>query len=289
MKKTVAPAFVDSSPSVVSSPRRRVLRGAVGAVAVTGMVLGSALTAVADSSPTPTPTPSVTDGGSPGQGPVTPVTSPTPTPSVTDAGSDGQGPVTPVTSPTPTPSVTDGGSDGQGPVTPVRCVATKTRNIGAGTAAVLTISPSGPSVRFKGAGEDGYLPGLSLDRTHPKLPASAGFLAEILRPNSSHPQLRTNMEGGGHPASVTSFPSLPEGCGFTYQTDDSGRSAQSGASGQGGTVQTSVVPKGGVAAGYEAADGGDSALVAIGSASAAAGAAGLAFVALRRRRPATTR
>ncbi|MFE2436779.1 hypothetical protein [Streptomyces sp. NPDC059409] len=219
------------------------LRGAVGAVAVTGMVLGSALTAVADSSPTPTPTPSVTDGG----------------------------------------------SDGQGPVTPVRCVATKTQNIGAGTAAVLTISPSGPSVRFKGAGEDGYLPGLSLDRTHPKLPASAGFLAEILRPNSSHPQLRTNMEGGGHPASVTSFPSLPEGCGFTYPTDDSGRSAQSGASGQGGTVQTSVVPKGGVAAGYEAADGGDSSLVAIGSAAAAAGAAGLAFVALRRRQPAATR
>ncbi|MEU9066478.1 hypothetical protein AB0D60_06210 [Streptomyces sp. NPDC048306] len=283
------PTFVVSSSSAVSSPRRRVLRGAVGTVAVTGLVLGSAMTAVADSSPTPTPTPSVTDGGSPGQGPVTPVTSATPTPSVTDAGSDGQGPVTPVTSPTPTPSVTDGGSDGQGPVTPVRCVATKTQNIGAGTAAVLSISPSGPSVRFKGAGEDVYLPGLSLDRTHPKLPASAGFLAEILRPDSSHPQLRTNMEGGGHPASVTSFPSLPEGCHFTYPTDDSGRSAQSGASGQGGTVQTSVVPKGGVAAGYEAADGGDSALVAIGSAAAAAGAAGLAFVALRRRRPAATR
>ncbi|MFE5256379.1 hypothetical protein [Streptomyces coelicoflavus] len=280
MQKTVAPAFAASSPS--SSYRRRVLRGAVGAVAVTGMVLASAMTAVADSSPTPTPTPSVTDGGSPGQGPVTPVTSPTPTPSVTDGGSDGQGPVTPVTSPTPTPSVTDGGSDGQGPVTPVRCVVTKTQNIGAGTAAVLSIGPSGPSVRFKGAGEDGYLPGLFLDRTHPKLPASAGFLAEILGPNSSHPRLRTNMEGGGHPASVTSFPSLPEGCGFTYPTDESGTSEQ------GGTVQTSVVPKGGVAAGYEASDG-DSSLVAIGGAAAAAGAAGLGFVALRRRRSAATR
>ncbi|MYS71534.1 hypothetical protein GTY88_14030 [Streptomyces sp. SID5926] len=259
------------------------LRGAVGAVAVTGMVLGSAMTAVADSSPTPSPTSSVTDGGSPGQGPVAPVTSPTPTPSVTDGGSDGQGPVTPVTSPTPTPSVTDGGSDGQGPVTPVRCVATKTQDIGAGTAAVLSISPSGPSVRFKGAGEDGYLPGLVLDRTHPKLPASAGFLAEILRPNSGHPRLRTNMEGGGHPASVTSFPSLPEGCSFTYRTDESGTSEE------GGTVQTSVVPKGGVAAGYEASDGGDPSLVAIGGAAAAAGAAGLAFVALRRRRSAATR
>ncbi|MER6322227.1 hypothetical protein ACWDF1_01280 [Streptomyces coelicoflavus] len=284
MQKTVVPTFAASSPS--SSYRRRVLRGAVGAVAVTGMVLASAMTAVADSSPTPTPTPSVTDGGSPGQGPVTPVTSPTPTPSVTDGGSDGQGPVTPVTSPTPTPSVTDGGSDGQGPVTPVRCVVTKTQNIGAGTAAVLSIGPSGPSVRFKGAGEDGYLPGLFLDRTHPKLPASAGFLAEILGPNSSHPQLRTNMEGGGHPASVTSFPSLPEGCSFTYRTDESGRS---GTSEQGGTVQTSVVPKGGVAAGYEASDGGDSSLVAIGGAAAAAGAAGLGFVALRRRRSAATR
>ncbi|MFE2335936.1 hypothetical protein [Streptomyces coelicoflavus] len=261
MQKTVAPTFAASSPS--SSYRRRVLRGAVGAVAVTGMVLASAMTAVADSSPTPTPTPSVTD-----------------------AGSDGQGPVTPVTSPTPTHSVTDGGSEGQGPVTPVHCVVTKTQNIGAGTAAVLSIGPSGPSVRFKGAGEDGYLPGLFLDRTHPKLPASAGFLAEILKPNSSHPQLRTNMEGGGHPASVTSFPALPEGCSFTYRTDESGRS---GTSEQGGTVQTSVVPKGGVAAGYEASDGGDSSLVAIGGAAAAAGAAGLGFVVLRRRRSAATR
>ncbi|OWA03542.1 hypothetical protein B9W62_24820 [Streptomyces sp. CS113] len=262
------------------------LRAAVGTVAVTGAVLASAVTAVADSSPTPAPAPSVADAESPGQGPVTPVTSPAPTPSVTDAGSPGQGPVTPVTSPTPTPSVTDGGSDGQGPVTPVRCVATKTQNIGAGTAAVLSIGPSGPSVRFQGAGEDGYLPGLFLDRAHPKLPASAGFLAEILQPSSSHPQLRTNMEGGGHPASVTAFPGLPEGCSFTYPTDESG---QSGTSGQGGAVQTSVVPKGGVAAGYEASDGGDSPLVAIGGAAAAAGAAGLAFVALRRRRSAATR
>ncbi|TDT40885.1 hypothetical protein EV562_102273 [Streptomyces sp. BK208] len=280
MHKSVASTFV--APSSFSL-RRRVLRGAVGAVAVTGVVLTSAMTAVADSSPTPTPTPSVTDGGSPGQGPVTPVTSPAPTPSVTDGGSDGQGPVTPVNSPAPKPSVTDGGSDGQGPVTPVRCVVTKRQNIGAGTAALLTIAPSGPSVLFQASGEDGYLPGLSLDRTHPKLPASAGFLAEILGPDSRHPRLRTNMEGGGHPASVTSFPALPKGCAFTYRTDGSGTSGRSGG------VQTSVVPKGGVAAGYEAADGDGSSLVAVGGAAAAAGAAGLGFVALRRRRSSVTR
>ncbi|MDG9721559.1 MULTISPECIES: hypothetical protein [unclassified Streptomyces] len=171
-------------------------------------------------------------------------------------------------------------------------MATKSQSIGAGTTAILSISPSGPSVRFQGAGEEGFIPGLSLNRTHPKLPASAGFLAEILQPNSVSPRLRTNMEGGGHPASVTSFPRLPEGCSFAYQADGSGQTGGTDRTVRtvpAGTTQTSVIPKGGVAAGYEASDGGDSPLVTVGGAAAALGAAGVAFVALRRRRPAPTR
>ncbi|MEV5886601.1 hypothetical protein AB0L74_28545 [Streptomyces sp. NPDC052020] len=166
------------------------------------------------------------------------------------------------------------------------------QNIGAGTTALMTMSPSGPSVLFRGSGEDKPLPGLALNRDQPKLPASAGFQAEILQPYSDRPQLLTNMEGGGHPASVTSFPRLPEGCG----TDGgaAGGTGQSSVTAKGsvqGSAQTSVIPKGGVAAGYEVTGEGDSALPG-GTTAAALGATGLAgfagvvFATLRRRRAA---
>lgn len=182
-------------------------------------------------------------------------------------------------------SVDDHGSDGQGPVTPVKCVATVTKSIGAGTLAELAISPSGPSAVFKGAGEDKVIG--QLDRLHPKLPASAGFLGEIINPSSTAPQLRTNMEGGGHPASVTAFPKLPQGCSFTYATTSG--DAASGNTAQTQTSQTTVVPKGSVAAGAEIEqNGGSPVLIAVGGA-AAVGAAGLGFVLLRRRTAASTR
>ncbi|MFB7779357.1 hypothetical protein [Streptomyces bauhiniae] len=177
-------------------------------------------------------------------------------------------------------SVQDQGSNGQGPVTPVRCVVTVTRSIGAGTEALVTISPSGPSVAFRGAGETKLLP-YTLNRLHPKLPASAGFQAEILDPAGTHPRLRTNMEGGGHPATVQDFPQLPKGCSFAYPTTSTGSAGSTGSTTS--TNQTTVVPKGSVAAGYESTqDSNVSALMAVGGA-AAAGAAGIGFVVLRRR------
>ncbi|MER7307357.1 hypothetical protein E5082_15475 [Streptomyces griseoluteus] len=173
------------------------------------------------------------------------------------------------------------GNGGQGPVVPVRCVVTVTRSIGAGTEALVTISPTGPSVQFQGAGETRLLP-YSLDRLHPKLPASAGFQAEILDPNSTHPRLRTNMEGGGHPATVQDFPRLPSGCSFLYPTTSTG-SAGGSATGTTSANQTTVVPKGSVAAGYESTGTGNApVLMAVGGA-AATGAAGIGFVVLRRR------
>ncbi|MFD8259135.1 hypothetical protein ACFV19_09340 [Streptomyces griseoluteus] len=180
-------------------------------------------------------------------------------------------------------SVQDQGSNGQGPVTPVRCVVTVTRSIGAGTEALVTISPSGPSVDFRGAGETKLMP-YHLNRLQPKLPASAGFLAEILDPNSTHPRLRTNMEGGGHPATVQDFPKLPSGCSFVYPTTSTGSTGSTGTSNTGttSTDQTTVVPRGSVAAGYESTGTGSAAvLMAVGG--AAAGAAGIGFVVLRRR------
>lgn len=129
--------------------------------------------------------------------------------------------------PTPTTSAPDKAGNGQGPVTSPACTVTRVQNIGAGTSALMTISENGPSVLFQAAGEKDVLPGLSLSRTHPKL-VGAGFTAEILRPDSSRPQLLSNMEGGGHKASVHDFPRLPKGCSFTYRTTDSTSSTSGG-------------------------------------------------------------
>lgn len=177
-------------------------------------------------------------------------------------------------------SVNDHGSDGQGPETPLECVATVQKDIGAGLEALLTISPSGPSVVLRDFGDGKVF--AQLDRKNPKLPASAGIIAEILAPNSHTPQLRTLVEGGGHPATVTDFPKLPKGCSFTYgTTQDSGSNEND--------TQTTVVPKGGVAAGAEFEQGDDHVLVTAGGAAAALSAAGIGFVALRRRTAAAGR
>ncbi|MER7107952.1 hypothetical protein [Streptomyces sp. NPDC000229] len=66
-----------------------------------------------------------------------------------------------------------------------------------------------------------------------------------------------------------------------------GTTGTTGTAPQGTTSQTSVVPKGGVAAGAETAgDGGNSLLIASGAGAAALSAAGLGFVAMRRRQAA---
>ncbi|QKW27402.1 hypothetical protein HUT11_15740 [Streptomyces seoulensis] len=263
----------NSSPTVRSSRRRRVLRAAVGSAAVTGAVLASAVTALADSTPEPAASAAVTASAAPT------ASASTTAPATAAPTETATGPATATSSATPSPSRStpsnDRGGAGQGPVTPVRCVVTVKQNIGAGTMALMTISPSGPSVLFQGSGEDKLIPGLSLSRTHPKLPASAGIVAEILDPNSASPRLLTKTQGGGQPAAVAAFPKLPKGCSFTYRTSGSG------------SGQTTVVPKGGVAAGYEAPAGHGDTLLAVGGATAALGAAGVAFVALRRKAAAT--
>ncbi|GHH03342.1 hypothetical protein [Streptomyces rubradiris] len=77
--------------------------------------------------------------------------------------------------------------------------------IGAGTVAVLSNGLNGPSAFFKDAGDGTRVAGV-VNRAHPSLPKSAGFLAQIVDPKGAAPKLRTNMEGGGHPASTTPFP-----------------------------------------------------------------------------------
>lgn len=174
-------------------------------------------------------------------------------------------------------SVDDAGSPGQGPVTPVRCVVTVNRNAGAGMTAEMTIAPAGPSVRFVGAGDETVV--TVLDRLHPKPSPRVGFLAEIVNPSGPAPKLRLRTQGGSTPVSVLDFPKLPKGCHFAYDTGGT-----NGTNGTNGTAQTSVVPKGGVAAGAEYGQDSGTPLIAFGGAAAAAGAGGLGFLVLRRRR-----
>ncbi|MFE9404598.1 hypothetical protein ACFYNY_22980 [Streptomyces sp. NPDC006530] len=93
------------------------------------------------------------------------------------------------------------------------CTASREVSIGAGVSALLTLSPAGPRVTFKD-GPGRPLPGLgTLDRAHPKAPASAGVRAEILTPYGTAPRLRTKVEGGAAaPYQFQDFPRLPRGC-----------------------------------------------------------------------------
>ncbi|MEU6069115.1 hypothetical protein ABZ864_32865 [Streptomyces sp. NPDC047082] len=85
------------------------------------------------------------------------------------------------------------------------CTIIEENFIGAGTVAVLSNGPKGPSAFFKDAG-DGTRVGGVVNRAHPALPKSAGFVARIIDPYGKAPKLLTNMEGGGHPAGTTAFP-----------------------------------------------------------------------------------
>ncbi|MFD7015046.1 hypothetical protein [Streptomyces sp. NPDC059928] len=160
------------------------------------------------------------------------------------------------------------------------CTVTRTNSIGAGTDAVMTMSPSGPTVTFQdGPGDP--VPSLGkLDRNHPKLPASAGIYAEILHPYATAPQLKTKVEGGvGSRYAIQDFPKLPQGCELNGTTPAKTPSAAPSAN----TGQTSVVPKGAVAAGAEIKDqsGDKSALLVGGAGLALVGGAG--YTVLRRR------
>lgn len=107
--------------------------------------------------------------------------------------------------------------------------------------------------------------------------------------NTSTPQLGQRTQGGDTPYLWTAFPKLPKGCEKESGTSTPAPSATTPApAGNTGTTtntgQTTVVPKGGVAAGAElGTEGADTALLAAGAGAASLAAAGLGFVVLRRR------
>ncbi|MFB9604535.1 hypothetical protein ACFFTQ_16270 [Streptomyces roseofulvus] len=177
------------------------------------------------------------------------------------------------------------GSNGQGESAPVdtdpdtlgACTITRFVDIGAGTGAKLIMSPKGPKAKLITAGDNKVI--AVLDRAHPALPKSAGIIARIVDPYSATPSLYTKTQGGGAKGGTQAFPKLPKGCKLNAVPGAPGR----GATPQGG--QTSVIPKGGVAAGAELAAESSATPVAVGAGAGAAAlaAAGLGFTVLRRR------
>ncbi|MEU6931671.1 hypothetical protein AB0A05_21220 [Streptomyces sp. NPDC046374] len=119
----------------------------------------------------------------------------------------------------------------------------------------------------------------TVDRAHP---GPTGLGMKIDRPDTRAPRFGQHTNGGDTaPYQWNDFPKLPKDCGKKPATP--APTTGTGAGTQGG--QTSVVPKGGVAAGAEfgtVEQGNDTALLASG-AGAAVVVAGLGFAARRRR------
>ncbi|KOG54075.1 hypothetical protein ADK76_25150 [Streptomyces griseoflavus] len=174
------------------------------------------------------------------------------------------------------------------------CSITRRVAIGGGTLAAMTNSSKGPRVTFED-GPGNTVPGAFLDRTHPTL---ARYGAKIVSPYSARPTFRFKMQGGSYPPGYANFPTLPKGCvpaakpgkgsapGGTHavKATESKRPAPTGSRAAPAGTQTKTLPKGAVAAGYDAPEAPDTTpLFAAGGAFAAAGAAGVVFAVRRRR------
>ncbi|MFD7574483.1 hypothetical protein ACFV6U_28830 [Streptomyces sp. NPDC059810] len=176
------------------------------------------------------------------------------------------------------------------------CTVSRTVAIGAGTKAELFMTRQGPLAEFSTADDNGEDQVFAMvDRAHPSLPKSVGFVGRIIDPKSATPSLFTQVEGGpGAKGATHAFPKLPKGC--TFETAPGGTSngtagtgtATGTGSGTGTGVtthagQTSVIPKGAVAAGAELGTEDDGTALLAAGAGASLAAAGLGFVVLRRR------
>ncbi|MFE3072215.1 hypothetical protein [Streptomyces sp. NPDC059247] len=125
---------------------------------------------------------------------------------------------------------------------------------------------------------------VTVDRAHS---ADLGQGLTIKGADTATPRLGQRTQGGDTPYRWTAFPKLPEGCAKDSGTPTT-TPTTTPAGNTGTTVntagQTTVVPKGGVAAGAEFGTADDSgALLATGAGAASLAAAGLGFVVLRRR------
>ncbi|MFD9411485.1 hypothetical protein ACFWBN_31300 [Streptomyces sp. NPDC059989] len=190
---------------------------------------------------------------------------------------------------------------GQGP----ECMSEPTHiSIGAGMGARLFTSPKGPQAQlFSEAGDKTFE---TLTRTTPSLPEGAGIVARILNPSSAEPVFEWKTQGGGMPYGHQAFPKLPKGCEYDYKLEQPTQkpqpdpkpsteptakpsakpSAATPAAPKPQTAgQTSVVPKGGVAAGAEiATEDTDDSTTALAGTGLAAIVAALGAATLHRKR-----
>ncbi|WP_331447836.1 hypothetical protein [Streptomyces xanthochromogenes] len=134
----------------------------------------------------------------------------------------------------------------------------------------LTNGPAGPKAVLR---DGAFKPIVTVDRAHP---VNGDMGIRIDGADTATPRLGQRTQGGV-PFVYTAFPKLPAGCGASKAATTPAKPAVNTA------AQTTVVPKGAVAAGAEFKQGGSDkgALIVGGAAVAAAG--GLGFVVVRRR------
>ncbi|MGW1772869.1 hypothetical protein [Streptomyces sp. NPDC002104] len=142
----------------------------------------------------------------------------------------------------------------KGAATTDKCVSPVKRvDIGEGSVADLTMSPEGPKV-FAHSADPAQTWSLTLTRTNP-----VGRDTRIVNPSGAQPRYEwSNPQGGVHvPLGSATFPALPKGCKPNYTVhNDTATPAPKPSTKPAGTKpqtggQTSVVPKGPVAAGAE--------------------------------------
>ncbi|MGW7434802.1 hypothetical protein [Streptomyces sp. NPDC054849] len=189
-----------------------------------------------------------------------------------------------------------------------KCVSvTKRLGLDGTLVADVTTTPDGPQVQLV----DGvtHHPYKKLTRTGPALAKGDLTVARILNPNSADPSFEYATPGRPAPFETALFPELPRGCTFTFPFTDEAplpeptatpsaeptatatsptatTPAATGSSVKTQTAgQTTVVPKGGVAAGAELAEDGDDSTSALAGAGLIAilGTVGTALLVLRRR------
>ncbi|MFD9046022.1 hypothetical protein [Streptomyces zaomyceticus] len=164
-----------------------------------------------------------------------------------------------------------------------------------GVSMALTNSPKGPVAKLS---QNGKVIAV-LDRAHDTALYGGARIKGLLDPAPELPMLQMRVHGGPIPWDGLRFPAVPKGCGTGSDTGSgSGTGTGTGTgTGQGGTAQhatqtgeqaatapqTSVVPKGSVAAGAEPVAADHTLAFAGGAALAGAGAAGVALALFRRR------
>ncbi|MFD7961009.1 hypothetical protein ACFV5J_09390 [Streptomyces zaomyceticus] len=181
---------------------------------------------------------------------------------------------TPAPAPTPGPVVTLGECTVQQDIPSVFALLTVT---------LTNDLEKGPKAVLK---DEAGKPIVTVDRDHA---ADLGMGLTIKGANTAAPRLGQRTQGGDTPYLWTAFPKLPKGCEKDSSAPTPAPSVTTPApAGNTGTTtnntgQTSVVPKGGVAAGAEPGAGDDDTTLLAAGAGASFAAAGLGFVVLRRR------